>query len=580
MSEPALLPAGEGAVMVDYGGVIAPEVNDRVRRLHRRLQAERPPGFRESIPAFSSVLVYFDPLAPDPAEFLEALAGLVREAGEGPLRPGRLLEVPAVYGKEFGPDLAEVAARAGLREDEAAAVHAGQTYRVYMIGFLVGFPYLAPVPDRIATPRRVDPRLEVPAGSIGIAGRQTGVYPIAAPGGWQLVARTQACLWDPARHPPAALQPGDRVRFRALPPAGFGTGSADLPWPEGEAAHPVSRASGSGREVLRVLAGGLLTTIQDRGRPGYQEYGVPPGGALDDVSLRVANRLVGNAESAAALEVTGGGLRVEALDRVRVALAGADLDARVNEDAFLPSCQRVLQPGDRLSFGSPRQGLRSYLAVAGGVAVGPVLGSRSTCLAAGFGGLSGRALRAGDVVATGEGRQLEPPATPVPPGLHPAVDGVVTLRLTHGPQASWLPREGWETLLGEAYTVSGASDRMGLRLEGCPPAGPALRELVSEGVPPGAVQIPPSGQPILLLADRQTTGGYPKPAVLAAVDLPLAAQLLPGTRVRFCLIEIGEARRLLAARERLLAAWSGRARDFRFTVSGRSYLVTVEELDR
>lgn len=563
--------------MVDFGGVITPAANDRVRRLHLRLAADPFLGFRGAVPAFASLLVRFDPLIADPDGILDVLTRLARMAGGDPRPPGRKVEVPAVYGGEFGPDLAELAAGAGLTGDEAASIHAGRTYRVYMLGFLVGFPYLAPVSPRIAVPRRADPRLRVPAGSIGIAGRQTGIYPIAAPGGWQLVARTPVRLWDPSRYPPAALRPGDRIRFRRIPAAEFAAREGDLPWPE---ARPAPLDPEPGRAVLRVLAAGALTTVQDGGRAGHEEFGVPAGGALDEVSLRVANRLAGNGPTAAVLEVAGGGLAVLALDRVRLALAGADLEARVNAEPVPPGTQRVLQAGDRLVFGLPRSGLRAYLAVEGGVAVPQVLGSRSTCLAAGFGGLDGRALRAGDVIAAYPGRGLPPPAGEVPPGLRVSGGREATLRVTPGPQAGWLSRETWEAFLGQGYTVGPASDRMGLRLEGSRPVIPEPRELVSEGVPAGAVQLPPSGQPILLLADRQTTGGYPKPAVVAAVDLPVAAQLLPGARVRFLSINPAAARRLLEERERLLASWAGRVRNFRLLVDGRPHLVTVEEYDR
>jgi len=562
--------------MVDFGGVITPAANDRVRRLHLRLTADPPPGFRGAVPAFASLLVRFDPLTADPDAFFDTLTRLARMAGGGPSPPGRQFEVPAVYGGEFGPDLAELAAGAGLTEDQAAAIHAGRTYRVYMLGFLVGFPYLAPVAPRIAAPRRADPRLRVPAGSIGIAGRQTGIYPVTAPGGWQLVARTPVRLWDPSRYPPAALRPGDRIRFRRVPAAEFAAREGDLPWPEARPAPPDPEP---GRGVLRVVAAGPLTTVQDGGRAGHEEFGVPAGGALDEVSFRVANRLAGNGPTAAVLEVAGGGLGVEALDRVRIALAGADLDARVNAEPFPPGTQRVLYAGDRVVFGLPRSGVRAYLAVAGGVAVPQVLGSRSTCLAAGFGGVDGRALRAGDVIAAYPGRGLPPPAGEVPPRLRAFTGREATLRVTPGPQADWFSPEAWADFLGQWYTVGPASDRMGLRLEGCRPVTPEPRELVSEGVPPGAVQLPPSGQPILLLADRQTTGGYPKPAVVAAVDLPVAAQLLPGARVCFLPISPVSARRLLEERERLLASWAGWVRSFRLLVDGRPHRVTVEEYD-
>lgn len=220
MSE-RIVPAGDRALLVQLGDRIDPALHDRVLRLYASLQAEPPPGVEEVVPGYASVLVYYDPLATRPA----ALAGQLRRRLEAlpalPLPPAALVELPVCYGGEFGPDLPEVARRTGLAPEEVVRRHAAPTYRVYCLGFLPGFAYLGGLDPLLAVPRRDTPRVRVPAGAVGIGGRQTGVYPVASPGGWHLIGRTPARLYLPERTPPCLLRPGDRVRFVPVSPEEF-----------------------------------------------------------------------------------------------------------------------------------------------------------------------------------------------------------------------------------------------------------------------------------------------------------------------------------------------------------------------
>lgn len=316
---------------------------------------------------------------------------------------------------------------------------------------------------------------------------------------------------------------------------------------------------------LHVLRPGLLTTVQDLGRRGHQREGVPVGGAMDAVSLRLANLAAGNPPGAAALEITLAGPTLRFAEDALVALAGAELPAELDGQP-IPDWRPVRVPaGATLALGRATSGARAYLAVAGGIAVPPVLGSRSTYLGAGFGGLDGRALRASDVLPVGEpcalarriratlGAEGEAAAPwSVAASLRPPVGVTPTIRLTPGTHADALTAESRSALLGAEFRVSPRSDRMGYRL-----AGPTLRlsepiELVSEAVAEGTVQLPPGGEPIVLMADRQTTGGYPRIAQVATVDLPLLAQLRPGEAVRFREIPLAESQALYLAREREL----------------------------
>ncbi len=216
---PRLRWAGDAAVTVEFGDRIAPAINDRVLRFARAVEAARWPGVQEAVPAYRSATVYVDPLVVRGGALLKRLRALAARPPGGPRLGRRRIEVPVLYGGEAGPDLAALAAAAGLTPAEAAALHSSVEYRVYMLGFLPGFPYLGRVPAKLAAPRLAEPRARVPAGSVGIAGEQTGIYPLESPGGWRLIGRLR--LYDPARTPPFLLAPGDRVRFMPIGRAAY-----------------------------------------------------------------------------------------------------------------------------------------------------------------------------------------------------------------------------------------------------------------------------------------------------------------------------------------------------------------------
>ncbi len=216
ISRPRLHHSGDGLVLVEFASTIAPDVNRRAVALAAAIAEARVPGVRDVVPAYASVGVHVDPLRFDQAA-LDAVVSHAWDTAAEAAPAARVVEIPVCYGGAFGPDLAEVAAFAGCSEDEVIARHAAGRYRVYMLGFLPGFAYLGSLDDTIAMPRRSTPRTTVPAGSVGIAGRQTGVYPCDSPGGWRLIGRTPRAMFDLARPEPALLAPGDVVRFVPTP---------------------------------------------------------------------------------------------------------------------------------------------------------------------------------------------------------------------------------------------------------------------------------------------------------------------------------------------------------------------------
>jgi antagonist of KipI len=304
---------------------------------------------------------------------------------------------------------------------------------------------------------------------------------------------------------------------------------------------------------VHVIRPGLLTTVQDGGRWGWQESGVSVSGVMDPRAHRAANALAGNEATAATLEITVRGPELEFEDDRTVALCGADFNVTVGDHLVASDMPFRVPRGARLKIGVRSRGSRAYLAIAGGIDVQPVFGSRATHLPSRLGGFQGRALAAGDVLPLGS-----PPAGrrgPVPHG--PAITlpgGHARLRILPGPQRERFALNALDRLQSEPYTIHPASDRMGYRLEGPPIAHAVTTEMISDPTPLGALQIPLSGQPILLMADRQTTGGYPKLAVVISADIGLAGQLGPGDTIAFAICTRHEALAALIAQERTLMA--------------------------
>jgi KipI family sensor histidine kinase inhibitor len=543
--------AGDAALVLDAPGAAA--------RLAAAIRAAALPGVLDIVPGAAGVLVVTEPGRWDLAALerrIRALA-LPDEAAAGAPE----VEIPVRYD---GADLAAVADLTGLPVAEVAERHQAAAYRVGWMGFSPGFGYLTGLdPVLAAVPRRATPRPSVPAGSVAIAGGLAAVYPAPSPGGWWLLGRTQARLWDTRRQPPALLTPGTPVRFRARP-----AGPATAPDQPGDAGAP------GWAGPVEVLRTGPLATIQDLGRPGYAHLGVPHAGAADPGSLRRANRLVGNADGAAALEVTLGRLQLRfhaaAVAAVTGAPAAVSVTTAAGETAAAPGDSAVGIPaGAVLKLAAPADGLRSYLAIRGGIDVPPELGSRSADL---LSGLGPRPLRPGDRLPVGAAPPVAvpSPAPPSPaaqaatatatpdvgpppaPARAPAVggadrggdgdgdgDGAVTLRILAGPRDDWFDPAALGLLTGADYQVTPTSNRTGLRLSGPELTRARGGELPSEGMVAGALQVPPDGQPILLLADHGTTGGYPVIAVVHSADIGRAAQLRPGRRVRFRLAAAG-----------------------------------------
>lgn len=298
---------------------------------------------------------------------------------------------------------------------------------------------------------------------------------------------------------------------------------------------------------IHVLKSGWLTTVQDLGRYGHQQYGVSVSGAMDSFSTIVANRLVGNPDHAAVLELTLKGPELQFERDTVIAITGADLSPSINGHN-VPMWESIaLQRGTRLSFGMPRAGSRAYLAIAGGIDVPLVLGSRSTHCASETGGLHGQPLKPGDILDGGAPHAFanQQVGIRLADQLRPRYERSANLRIIPGPQQNVFGNKVLTTLTEATYAITPESNRMGYRLTGPPIVQKESALFISDGTTMGALQVPSDGQPILLMADRQTIGGYPKIAGVISADLPLAAQLAPGDRITFVPCTVTHAHTLL-----------------------------------
>ncbi|MFF1252345.1 5-oxoprolinase/urea amidolyase family protein [Pseudarthrobacter sp. NPDC058329] len=488
-----------------------------VLALQEYLTANPPVGQLEVISAAETVMITCS--TPESARRIrKALLNLVfppRQHGEN-----ALVRIDVVYD---GEDLRDVAAHCGLSPEAVLTAHSSQTWTAAFTGFSPGLAYMVGENNLLNVPRRPSPRTSVPAGSVALGGKYSSVYPRVSPGGWQIIGHTQTAMWDLARENPALVTPGTEVIFQPVRAFSATTGAtAERPSPTQE--------EGKGLRVLQSLP---LTLIQDLGRAGNAAIGVSTSGAMDRQSLQRANRIVGNSDGAAGLEIVDGALRVEATADQVLAVTGAPVKLNIASFHGQRTAEMAypfaLLTGEVLTLGKPSSGFRSYLAARGGFNTPEILGSRSTDTLSGLG-----------PAPVTPGQHL--PVAPVE-GTHPvgwpeaqpdfSDPEAAVLDITLGPRADWFTEEALSLLESAGWTASNELNRVGMRLEGPKLQWSRTGELPSEGTIAGCIQVPPSGQPVIFLSDHPTTGGYPVIAVLAENQLAKAAQIRPGTTVGF-----------------------------------------------
>ncbi len=520
-----VLPASSRSVLV--------ELDDLAQTLGLlgALRASPIDGVGEIVPGARTLLIDFDPQRIDRERLAAALAARPREGVEA--SAGAVVELPVHYD---GEDLVEVAGLLGTTPEDVVRRHTGTDWFVAFTGFAPGFAYLSGGDELLQrVPRRSTPRTRIPPGGVAVAGGFSGVYPKASPGGWQLLGQTLVPMWDLDRDPPALLQPGQRVRF-------VDAGARPVAVPVSAAAAPAPLAhAGEGMQAagLAIVQPGLQALLQDEGRPGQAGQGVSASGAMDRGALRAANRLVGNAIDAACIEVAQGGFVLQSRGDTVVAVTGAvgPLTLRAPDGHQWPVPRHAplaLGDGDRLQLGEPEAGVRSYIALRGGIDRAPVMGSLASDTLAQVGPaplragewLPARSDRVRGLRAVGEAE--------LPRDDLPRTGALVTLDIQLGPRTDWFTPEAVALLAAQEWTVTPQSNRVGLRIQGAEPLTRAIpRELPSEGTALGAIQVPASGQPVLFLADHPLTGGYPVIGCIAPWHLDLAGQIPVGAHIRF-----------------------------------------------
>ncbi|MEX3563033.1 5-oxoprolinase/urea amidolyase family protein [Corynebacterium phoceense] len=508
-------PVGTRALLIDLDGL------DQVMTWHGALESEPLRDQVDCIAAATTLLLTFETpnAAAEAARFLPSFEPASRAAAEP-----RTVEIDVLYD---GEDLEEAAQLAGMTPDELIEWHTSTEWTAAFGGFAPGFTYCAPAdPGRsLAMPRRATPRTAVPAGAVGIAGDFSAVYPRVSPGGWQLLGTTTTPMWQSQAQPPALVQPGDRVRYRAV---------SQLP----ELLPDTSRHAGAPARLprLEVVEAGLLTLYQDLGRPGRGNLGVTPSGAADRAAAATANIAVGNPRGATVLENIGG-LTVRALTDTVVCVTGAVARVKLGTMPVHLARPVLVTAGQTLTIDNATLGLRSYVAVRGGIVADAELGSSATDI---LSGLGPDPVHKGDVIGVLPRSTAMTDAQLANPLRVTEESGrtVGRLRCVLGPRDDWFPADAVHAFTETEWTVTPDSNRVGLRLDSeVTLERNRYEELPSEGMVAGSVQIPPNGKPVVFLRDHALTGGYPVVATVLEEDIDIAAQLPPGARVRFEIVE-------------------------------------------
>ncbi len=333
--------------------------------------------------------------------------------------------------------------------------------------------------------------------------------------------------------------------------------------------------------MLKVKEPGLLTTVQDLGRYGYQRFGIPPSGAMDPYSSKLANIMVDNELNCAVLEITGHGPTLEAIEPVEIGFAGGEFELKVNDEEVSMWESILLDEGDLLRIGNSKTGFRGYLSVSGGIKSAKTLKSKSTYMKGKIGGLNGQ----GNKIEKDD--TIEPEKNPdnfskrkIPKKYRPNIQ-TKEIRVILGPQKNKFSEKGIKTLLNSEYKISKDSDRMGYRLEGPKIQHKKEADIITDAIPNGAIQVPGNGKPIVLLNDRQTTGGYTKIANIITVDLPKITQRKPGEKIKFKEIDLRKAQKLYKNRQKRIQKLQKNNlttnKQYKAKINGKNYLVTFRK---
>lgn len=528
-------PMGEDGILIELGNEIDRRINMMVSVLSERIEGLRDIGVKEVIPAYTTILVVVDPLKIDREKFREEIMRIMKDIKEEELKESvkEVIEIPTLYDRDVGLDLEEISNMTGLSIERIIELHSKQVYRVYMVGFIPGFPYMGEVPEEIAVPRLDNPRLKVPAGSVGIAGNQTGIYPFEIPGGWRIIGRTPIKLFNPYQDPPTIFKIGDYVKFK---PIDRETYEKMISKRECQTELRIE-----GEPILKVESAGPGVSIQDLGREGYRKYGVPVSGAMDKESMIISNIIVGNNINDACIEIFQSSFEATALQDIVISICGAEVEGEVDGEELEGWRAIPIRKGSKIKINSLIGGMISYIAIAGGINEPIILGSRSHYITAEI----GRRITSGTIITTLKNRFKEIVDSCPARVVEWRRKRREEFRVILGPHTKYFTNEMINEFLNAKFEVTNNIDRMGYRLK-AENRIKGIGRLISCGTIPGAIQIPGDGNPIVLMADAQTTGGYAIIGKIISPDLYAFSQLEPKSKVRFIQVDLNEASKIIA----------------------------------
>jgi antagonist of KipI len=554
------IPLSENALLLSFGNTIDDEIHEHMMKAWYSLQEKPFTGMIETVPAYNSLAVYYNPShlkkTADDNSIHEVVVKLIKEllnvvSTSRIKHHQKIIEIPVCYAEEFGIDLRELSESLQLSKEDIIHLHSKDLYKVFMMGFTPGFAYMGKLNEQLFTSRKSQPRLHVPPGSVAIAGNQTGIYPLQTPGGWNIIGRTPSQLFNKQKQNPFLLKTGDSVTFIPVTKEEFES-TFRLTSPTDRIQFDKNQQTGKPDGIINIQQCGFLTTIQDTGRTGFLQYGVSKGGAMDVYSSQLANALVGNNLSEAVIEITQSPHRFQFASDTIVVFTGGGLQPVINQQP-IPFHQAVLiHQHCTVEMKQQISGFRLYMAVAGGLHAETFANSSSTDLLTKTGGYNGRCLQKGDQLI------LKNKLSAAQKKLFIVLQKGATIKLNHkvkdshtdiirateGVEWNFLSNSSKQIISSSHFTISMQSNRMGYRLQGELLQTVQPCEIISSAVTQGTVQLTPSGEMIILMADAQTVGGYPRIMQVCATDLSLLAQKKPGDQIQFQFISLQEAEEL------------------------------------
>jgi KipI family sensor histidine kinase inhibitor len=548
---------GDHSVLIDFSK--SKDALKEIHELSKLLFANKPLWAAEIVPGLDSLVIQLQYGQNNPHEIrqtafadLEKIAKQLEEHRESKTYPNKIHRIQVCYHPDVALDLLAIAKASKLSPEQTVTLHKSSLYTVDILGFMPGFAYFSGLNPKLRLPRLASPRPAVPKGSVAIAELQTAIYPRTTPGGWNIIGRSPNVLFDIEHNPPGLFMAGDQMQIEEISLDEFHR--IDKQSQPSKIIQSFDKDKGS----IELLQSGTFTSIQDDPRSGLSHWAVGPGGACDLSSLHLANALVGNSLDTAAIEMTSSGPSLLFHEKACVAWVGAECEGIVDGQRIPGNRPIWIKKGATLKFSSLNPGFRTLLAIGGGLDLPTILGRAGSHISADIGP---KRLEKGNLLQLKDPKAplrspflknlLREDALPCFPKWHVRspfvpISAITPVHCLEGPHLTFLSAKEREFFWSKIWKVSKQSNRMGVRLEGDFKLNKGLPNIPSQAITFGTVQFPPSQEPIIMLAEHQTTGGYPRLAEVIHADLTKLAQVKPGNAIQLIPITLEEADHLNA----------------------------------